>query len=130
MSKFASATMGATPRAPTVVTAPAFGDGLPSTPPMRTRLADAESMPNRVVAAGVAGVERSYAAATTLPAGVRLVSAAARVPSVGFTRRLCSVSLTIRMRSATGLKSKPNEVPESVSGAPRAVAAPVVVLIV
>lgn len=40
---------GFTPREPIVVNWPPFGDGIPATPPMRTRTFRFVSMPNRVV---------------------------------------------------------------------------------
>jgi hypothetical protein len=44
------------------------------------------------------------------------------VPFAGLARRFCPVSLTMRMRSTVGLKSKPKFVPvkAGVNGAPTA----------
>ena len=57
------------------------------------------------------------------------MSVAATVPVSGFSRRFCPASLTRRMRSTVGLKSKPKNVPlrPGVNAVvPTAVAAPVV----
>ena len=69
-----------------------------------------------------------YAEATMCGApGLRAVSMPATAPVSGLRRRFWPVSLTTRMRSAVGLKSKPNAVPDraGVNGAPTAVAMPV-----
>jgi hypothetical protein len=48
---------------------------------------------------------------TEPPAKARLVSTVGALPVLGFSRRFCPVSETIRSRSGTGLKSTPNAAP-------------------
>ena len=105
MSKPASVVVS-TPSGPIVVSAPRFGEGVPSGPPWRTRLLLAASIPNRVDTA-VPWNEFVYAAAEMSAVGVSTVSVPRTFPLSGLTRRFSSASETTRIASGTGLKSTP-----------------------
>jgi hypothetical protein len=62
-----------------------------------------------------------------VPAGLSALSTPAIAAVFGLMRRFCSASLTIRRRSACGLKSTPKRVPDNAVAktGPICVAAPV-----